>query len=86
MYVRNVESDNRESDNEHIQQSSSAQDDLPKDSRTNSMDIVSKRRAGIRFTMRTSTLELVLKNLVLVGQRYCIILTLILMHVVFQIL
>ena len=47
---KNMESDNRESDNEHIQQSSSVQDDLGKDSRTNSMDIVSKRRAGIRFT------------------------------------
>ena len=47
---KNMASDNRESDNEDIQQSSSAQDDLRKDSRTNSMDIVLKRRAGIRFT------------------------------------
>ncbi len=47
---KNMASNNRESDNEDIQQSSSAQDDLRKDSRTNSMDIVLKRRAGIRFT------------------------------------
>ena len=82
-----VESKNLDELYEKIEHSSAAGDDVNDDTSIVCNPMITPRRKGICFTHEEDNcIILGIKQLVCVGLRYCAILNIIFMHVVFQIL